>query len=862
MKKQLFYAVLCYLLSTAGLIAQTNPVAEYYPEGYPAWTDQIQWNNVINMKTNPTVQAVTGEWARYEKGIELLGANGGVLYYPAGTYVFSDIPAGTDGAAPQGEGIMLRSGVVIMGEKPAAPEVASTVVGGALTLATKFEFPLYDRSIQTTSELTEIKQLPGYWNFVGLKARAGQTVKDVNNIGVCFIQFKYGGLYWGAEFAWATSYSDATAMAYGNSGVLAINGWMKTRVPDGTHYQDPFGGCAKLTTADAQNGTDYKGVGSGRLIMACRFDEAVLMDAGGYVQTAKKNGYTNANETFTGLALDSYRFAGRITVDAKDVFIASNAITKPATLPFIYKTWSFTPSAAPFVAAMQGRVYKFPALFDPAKQIGIDVGKSIVGLININQRQELKEGAPFYEPNMIVRDNYVYNHGNKGYEVSGKWVKIINNVNDRDYLTNGLPPTFTTGATTATVSTIGDAEAVYGITTAIPYQIGTSTAVPPVIANVAGVAGHYLPRLSNWGATNATSDNMSRAYDLGGQNVWIDNNSYWRTGSLTGNDGEGILYQRSGQIECISTAITNNKMLNKGGSSKSGYVGLYDVHVLGGLILNNTGAVSGYTAGVNKPVSNWISEFAVINNQNLFTSVNADSDPRLVTGGNAATNIHAPIFSTSDYPATPTILAPTGVKAIAGVGYTEISWNPDYTISGADTIDNSQEIGYRVERRIGNGPWSIVAYRPMQSGRKPNKEISGAGRKATYNGATTWTIAQFDPNPPAWRDYEKPATGSFEYRVVALGATEIQNVVQSGGTITKVPVNKVNQAMETIQNPAKDQVFFNQVAEKVTVYNLQGAIVHADKNVNQVSLKNFPKGIYMLNIQVGNSTERVKVVKN
>ncbi|MEI7676201.1 MAG: T9SS type A sorting domain-containing protein [Bacteroidales bacterium] len=850
--RKLFFSCLLLLLCSIGISAQTNPVAEFYPKGYPIWTDSIQWTNVINMKTNATILSVNGEWARYEKGVELLGAKGGVLYYPAGTYIFSDIPAGVDGAAPQGEGIMLRSGVVIMGEKPAAKQIASEVAGGAIELTTKFEFPLVDRLVQQEGpDSTVVKKVPSFWNFVGQKPRVGETLKDIKNIGVCFIQFKYGGLYWGAEYAWAASYSDATAQTYGNSSVFPKFGWMKTRVADGTHYNDPFGGCAKLTTPDAQAGTDYKGAGSGRLILACRFDEAVLMDAGGTYLTGQKNGLTNKTQNFSQLAIDSYRFAGRITVDAKNVFIASNAITKPVTLPFIYKAWLML-GTSPYATSMQNKAFKLPVLFDPAKQIGIDLGKSVIGLVNINQRTELKESAPLYEPNMIVRDNYVYNHGNKGIEVSGKWVKIINNVNDRAYLSNGLP------ATSATVATVGDAATIYGITTAIPYQIPTSTATPPTLADVVGVAGHYCARMSNWKATGTTDDNMARAFDMGGQNIWIDSNSYWGTGSLTGNDGEGILSQRAGGVEAISWAITNNKNLDKG-TSKSGYIGLYDVNVVGALVLNNSGEASGYTAGVVKPVANYIAELAILNNTNKGTV--SETSPKAASGNNpAGTNIHETIFMTNDYPGSPNILVPTGVKVNQPLNneYNEISWNPDYTI-GTDTVDLSQEIGYRVERRIvGENTWSVAAVRPMQTGKKPSK-LSGAGRTLTYNGATTWTLAEFDPNPSVWRDYEKPANGSFEYRVVALGATESQNAVSD--IAMGVSPKLTNQLVRIYPNPTTDKLYLSQLADNVTIVNLQGAVISSFQEVNQVSLNGLSKGIYLLKIQLNKQISWVKVIK-
>ena len=82
--------------------------------------------------------------------------------------------------------------------------------------------------------------------------------------------------------------------------------------------------------------------------------------------------------------------------------------------------------------------------------------------------------------------------------------------------------------------------------------------------------------------SNATDDNLSRAFDLAGRNVWIDHNSYNNTGSTPGNDGEGILCQLHGGTHVYSWAITHND-----GSGQPGYIGAWDVDCLGLLIAWN-----------------------------------------------------------------------------------------------------------------------------------------------------------------------------------------------------------------------------------------------------------------------------------
>jgi len=111
-----------------------NPVAAFYNglEGYPAWTDRIHWDRAINMKTY--AQGKTSLEKFEHARDELAAQGGGVLYYPAGTYDFSDMPA--DG--PSGRGLMLRHGVVIRGESPGRRTIAAK--DGRLELATKFVF--------------------------------------------------------------------------------------------------------------------------------------------------------------------------------------------------------------------------------------------------------------------------------------------------------------------------------------------------------------------------------------------------------------------------------------------------------------------------------------------------------------------------------------------------------------------------------------------------------------------------------------------------------------------------------------------------------------------------------------------------
>jgi hypothetical protein len=143
-----------------------NPVATFYdgPEGYPAWTSGMRWSQVIDMsqyhkgKTN---------FEKFENARdELAASGGGVLYYPAGTYDFSDGPF--DG--PDGRGLMLKSGVVIRGEAPVGKPLAAR--DGRLPLKTKFVFGFQKKAGG---------EVPRDWNFIGLMPSRDKGPASVQN---------------------------------------------------------------------------------------------------------------------------------------------------------------------------------------------------------------------------------------------------------------------------------------------------------------------------------------------------------------------------------------------------------------------------------------------------------------------------------------------------------------------------------------------------------------------------------------------------------------------------------------------------------------------------------------------------------
>jgi hypothetical protein len=200
---------------------------------------------------------------------------------------------------------------------------------------------------------------------------------------------------------------------------------------------------------------------------------------------------------------------------------------------------------------------------------------------------------------------------------------------------------------------------------------------------------------------------------LAGKNVWVHGNSYNNLGSDPGNDGEGILCQAHGGSNMLSWAVTHNK--HDKGNGESGYIGGWDV--------NMTGALFGWN-----DIVGWIGATKV--------SERAAADVSFV-GNRAGGGIKAPPGSLVDKPSGK-LKPPADVrfKAVKDVAVS-IDWKD--AASG--------EAGYRVDRRVGDGQWQTIAYRPPQDAGDPG-------------------------NPPAWVDYLAPRGVSMVYRVVAINGKD------------------------------------------------------------------------------------------
>jgi hypothetical protein len=754
-------------LALAGLASAAppadNPVATFYDgdTGYPAWTDRIRWSNVVDM----AAYAKGGTaFEKFENARDEVAAKGGgVLYYPAGTYDFSEGPF--DG--PGGRGLMLRAGVVIRGEAPPGKPVAAK--DGALPLRTRFDFGFRDRAdavdagdrltlvlegadvrtykrkgavrhepkplilsfavadgkIQSgvkafrrglgrdvwpgTAKIEEkdgaIKlsvalevtgkegagkaaceialtrkgdsvsgtytgtcrehgtkgsvagrflritpKTPREWNLVGLMPEAGKGVKDVHTVGIAWVHLTGATIYFGPDVAWGETWGTA-----GSWKSAYVRGPWKDRKPDGTHPWDPLAG----------GGKTYAGAGDGRLVFGCVLEHAAVHNE------AVRMGRPDLPEGFGEGGYYLYKFGPRIGAYGSRVFVANNLLPESRGHNFKYgqttrRTWPKGGSGMGFDPPRRSVVF-----YDYNKSAGVDINKTLLGLTKNSPTG--KAGTGYFSEGVVVVDNHVYNNGHKGFNVSGDGVTIARNRNAREMLVEGWDP-----------ERIGGWELT--------------------------LDGHLE---SSPGGNGAISDNLARAFDLAGKNLWVHRNTYDNLGSDPGNDGEGILCQAHGGSQIFAWAVTYNR--HEKGRGETGYIGGWDVNVAGALF------------GWNE-IPGWIGSINVGKRES--------SDAAFV-GNRAGAGLKPMKGALAEDPGG-TLAPPVAVKAAPrGDDAVTVAWE--------DASDN--EVGFRVDRRIGGGAWTAIAYRPPR-------------------------IQGHEQNPQMWIDYLAPRGKPLAYRVVALNAKD------------------------------------------------------------------------------------------
>jgi hypothetical protein len=497
--------VLAFFAASAARAANPtdNPVATFYP-GPEGYPAWTDGLRWSRVINMKTYAKGKTAFEKFERARDELAEGGGVLYYPAGTYDFTTMPPG--------RGLMLRHGVVIRGE---APKRRTLAAPGKLKLATKFVFPFLRRGGG---------QVPRDWNLIGLQTEKEKSLyNSTDHVGLAWVHLVGAAIFFGPEVDWGKTWGTAGALM----SERVKKGWAGRR-PDGTHPFDVLAG----------GGKRFRGAGKGRLVFGCVLEDAAVVDD-----------FSDPGYGPNGFA--TQRYGARIAVYGTRVLVANNL------LPRSRKNFRYRQRTKPPPARGQDRVI----LYDYGKTCGIDVNKELLLAAGDDGR------CPgFFQEGVVVRDNWVFNHGHTGYSVAGTWFTITGNTNERAFLRSG--------------------DRVYG-------------------------AGGWALTLDGWEVARPSSDNRSRAFDLAGRNLWVDGNRFANTGSSPGKDGEGIVCRAEGGTPLYSWAVTHNR--HRRGTGSGGGLGGLDVDCHGLLIAWNQ--TPGWVGNLVKKQTRKMTDCAFVANQ-------------------------------------------------------------------------------------------------------------------------------------------------------------------------------------------------------------------------------------------------------
>ncbi len=146
-----------------------NAIATRYGKAAYPWTDEIKWNCVYNINDFNGATIVE----RFTAARDAAAANGGgVVYFPAGTYNFTD-------------SISLKSGIVLRGETPSVKEARSP----SYQPPTQLVFPKYEPTLSAN----------GTPNETAFKKILTNSPNQDINIGLVNLEINRAGIQWEAD---------------------------------------------------------------------------------------------------------------------------------------------------------------------------------------------------------------------------------------------------------------------------------------------------------------------------------------------------------------------------------------------------------------------------------------------------------------------------------------------------------------------------------------------------------------------------------------------------------------------------------------------------------------------------------------
>ena len=155
------------------------------------------------------------------------------------------------------------------------------------------------------------------------------------------------------------------------------------------------------------------------------------------------------------------------------------------------------------------------------------------------------------------------------------------------------------------------------------------------------------------------------------------------------------------------------------------------------------------------------------------------------------------------------------------------------------------EIGFRVDRKIGNGAWKTLVMRPRKSLGCPDNE-------------------------QVWRDYNLPINESFIYRVVAIncdnndaGASAVSAPLFVDKTTTSLGQSIAFNNITFFPNQVYNKLFINclDINYNIEIYNAMGVKVRSVSSASEVETSDLNAGIYYISIKMNELSKSFKILK-
>jgi len=485
-----------------------------------------------------------------------------------------------------------------------------------------------------------------------------------------------------------------------------------------------------------------------------------------------------------------YWFGSKIGVYGTNVLVANNVISKP-TKCFKVKVTTAVKKLNKGQSLAVGTVVEVP--YDFGKGLSIDVNKNYMAWFKNNSAVDDPNSQ--YAPNVMIMDNWIYNHSSKGFDIGGAWMVVRNNINRRERL--AFADVYNLGLTSF-----------YGVST-------TSGRI--------------------WSAEE-TDDFMARAFTVSSRNAWYHKNQWNNTGTAFDNSAEGILHQdHLNGSECYSAALTYNR-----GNS---YTGVWNSLALGFFLgYNQT------TDGIMLVLPARASDISSVSHRNLNSGApyvfpsSLGSDPKVMDFKSWNCAITNPI------PGTPLVEGKDTTDFVK-ITWTDVANEAAYRVEKrkAGTTEWAT-IAYRPRQESG----SVVSF----NGAAPSIFVAGGHGSDAWDGVVRdmnpkeWRDYL---KTPGLSEYRVVAVGCGD--TDAASSDSIPILVISDVSVKSLNFDKSN-SIFIYPVPASDQIHVSSsdmVGANVRIFNLQGKEVldvgKAHSNNLKIQTNNLNAGIYLIQIQ-------------